>query len=239
MTRAEILTGASPVLSFIVPMYRTSAHLDELLQRIHATSATIGVRHEVILVNDACPEGSGAAAEEAASVRQEVRVVHHARNQGQDSAIRSGLRVCRGEWAVVLDGDLQDPPETIVQLWAARGAGVDAVFANRVGPYTTRGRRLTSKIYRRLASLLGGLPMGACVFLLLNRRLIDRIAATTQTRISLLAALATAEGHWATVPIRRNARPSGHSAYNGWRRLNKALASLWQIVRSRHLGVPL
>lgn len=236
MTREDVTPDASPQLSWIVPMYRTSDHLDELLARIGATSARMGVPHEVILIDDACPEDSGAAAEEAASARPVVRVIHHARNQGQDGAIRSGLRLCRADWAVAIDGDLQDPPEAVLLLWAAREAGVDAAFANRVGLYTSPGRRFTSLVYRRLASLLAGLPAGACLFLLMNRRLIDRIAATTREQISILAVLAATEGRWASVPITRNPRPSGRSAYSGLRRLDKALVSLWQIVRSRHLS---
>lgn len=235
MTRAKNTPGPVPQLSWIVPMYRTSAHLDELLDRIGATSAVMGLSHEVILINDACPEG-GAAADDAASVRPAVSVVHHAHNQGQDAAIRSGLRLCRADWAVAIDADLQDPPEAVLRLWTAREAGIDAAFANRVGLYTSPGRRITSMVYRRLASLLAGLPTGACLFLLMNRRLIDRVAATTGGRISILAVVAAARGRWATVPITRNARPSGRSAYSGLRRLDKALVSLWQILRSRRFS---
>lgn len=225
-------------LSWILPLYRTTSHLEELLTRIRRTASSMGVTHEIVLVDDACPDGGGEFAERIIAGLPAARVVRLAHNHGQDGALRAGLRVCRGRWAVLIDADLQDPPEAVAELWTRR-AGADAVLANRVGRYTSPGRHVTSWFYRRVASLISGLPQGACLFALINRGLIDHIAATKSNSISILAAIAGAGGTYVITPVTRSARPSGASAYSPSRRLDKALHSLWQMLLSRRLGVSL
>lgn len=233
------MTSGAPTLSWIFPLYRTAAHLEELLARVEATSAAMSVSYEVVLVDDACPDGSGAAAERAAERRGYVRVVRLSSNAGQDGALRAGLQACRGAWAVLLDADLQDPPEGAAALWARAGEGWDAIFAQRAGVYTTRTRHFTSRLYRALVSALAGLPPGACLFVLLNRRLIDRIGATSRPRPSILAAIAASRASCASVAVTRAQRSQGGSAYTSLRRLHKGLSSLWQVILHRHLRVPL
>jgi glycosyltransferase involved in cell wall biosynthesis len=168
-----------------------------------------------------------------------VRVVRLQSNAGQDGALRAGLRTCRGDWAVLLDADLQDPPEGAAALWARKDEGWDAIFAQRAGVYTTPARHFTSRLYRGLVSAVAGLPPRACLFVLLNRRLIDRIAATSRPRPSLLAAIAASRASCTSVEVMRAQRLQGKSAYTSLRRLDKGLASLWQVILHRHLRVPL
>ena len=229
----------APALSWIFPLYRTATHLDELLRRVEAASATMCVSYEVILVDDACPEGSGAAAERAAERVEHLRVVRLTMNAGQDAALRAGLQASRGAWAVLIDADLQDPPEGVVALWARRREGWDAVFAQRKGVYTTPTRHLSSRLYRTLVSTVGGLPPGACLFVLINRRLIDRIAATSHSQPSLLAVIAASSASCTSVAVTRAKRSEGRSAYTDLRRVDKGLGSLWQLILHRRLRVPL
>lgn len=229
----------APELSWVLPLYGTAAHLDELLARLTRTAARLDVPYEIVMVDDACPEGSGSRAERAAAEMPLARVLRLPTNHGQDGALREGLRACRGKWAVLLDADLQDPPEAVVELWSQRGPDRDVVFANRVGTYTTRARRLSSRIYRGLVRTMTGLPPGACLFVLVNRRLIDRIAATRRPRVSILAVIAASRSVCRSIPIERALRPSGRSAYDARRRWRKAIGSLWQMALARHLGVEL
>jgi glycosyltransferase involved in cell wall biosynthesis len=233
------MTTSPPTLSWIFPLYRTAAQLDELLARVEATSTAMEVSYEVVLVDDACPEGSGEAAERAAAQIERLRVVRLASNSGQDGALRAGLQACRGSWAVILDADLQDPPEGAAALWTLHQDGWDAIFAQRSGIYTTAGRHLTSHLYRRLVSAVAGLPAGACLFVLLNRRLIDHIAASSSPRPSILAVIAASRASCTSVPVARVQRAQGRSAYTSLRRLDKGLGSLWQMILHRFLGAPL
>jgi glycosyltransferase involved in cell wall biosynthesis len=227
-----------PLLSWVVPMYRTAAFTEELALRIARCSGALGLPFELVLVDDACPEGSAERARELQCPGL-LRVLRLPCNRGQDAAIREGLRVCTGQWAVILDGDLQDPPEAVARLWAEAERGFAVVFADRFGAYESPQRLWSSRWYRRSMQHLGGLPPGAGLFALLDRRVIAAVSATRARRISLLAAIAAAPGRFTSVPVRRAARARGSSAYGAARRMRKALLSLWQTLRARRLGIPL
>lgn len=229
------ISGRRPDLSWVVPMYRTAAFVNELCTRIAETSSELGVQAELVLVDDACPESS---ADRARRVKCgfPVKVVELDRNVGQDRAIAAGLRACAGRHAVALDADLQDPPEALREMWPAMTNGHDVVFANRFGSYESRGRRLTSRMYRAVACRLGRLPPGAGLFLLMNRQTLDLMLAESAPDPSLLAAVAATRGRFVSVPVARAARRHGRSGYSSARRLFKGLGSLWRIARTRRFG---
>jgi glycosyltransferase involved in cell wall biosynthesis len=225
-------------LSWVLPLYRTAAQLDELVARIHRTSAGLRLRHEVVLVDDACPEDSGGLAQRMAALDPRLRVLRLSRNHGQDRALIAGLRLSRGEWTVVLDADLQDPPEAMAQLWPLCNAAHDAVFARRTGMYSSHGRQATSRLYRALASRIGGLPRGAGLYVALHRGALDRINAATGRNATLLALVAGARPRCASVEIARSPRATGASSYDSLARLRKASRSLWELLAMRIAPLP-
>ena len=231
----SIPAGQQPDLSWVVPMYRTARFVDELCARIAEASSEMGVKAELVLVDDACPENSAGWARRV-KCGYPVKVVQLDRNLGQDRAVAIGLRVCTGMHAVVLDADLQDPPEAVREMWRELNKGHDVVFANRFGSYESRGRRITSWIYRAVACRLGRLPSGAGLFVLINRRTLDLMLAKASPNPSVLAAVAAAGGRFTSVPVERAARRHGKSSYNSAQRLFKGLGSLWRIARDRRFG---
>ena len=225
-------------LSWVLPLYRTAAQLDELVARIHRVSEGLRLRHEVILVDDACPEDSGGLALRKAALDPCLRVLRLPSNRGQDLALRAGLVSSRGEWTVVLDADLQDPPEAMARLWPLCTPAHDVVFARRIGKYSSAGRRLTSRLYRALASRIGGLPQGACLYAAFNRDVLDRINAATGRNTTLLALIAGARPRCASVDIARSPRLAGASSYGSFARLRKATRSLWDLLAMRIAPLP-
>lgn len=225
-------------LSWVLPLYRTAAQLDELVERIHRASAGLRVRHEIILVDDACPEDCGGLALRKAALDQHLRVLRLPSNRGQDLALRAGLASSRGEWTVVLDADLQDPPEAIAQLWPLCSPEHDVVFAHRTGRYSSAGQRLTSRLYRALASRIGGLPRGACLYAAFNRDVLERINAAAGRNTTLLALIAGARPRCASVEITRSSRHAGTSSYGSFARLRKAMRSLWDLLAMRIAPLP-
>ena len=234
MTHSIAPTSAVPQLSWVAPLFRTAAQLDELVARISQVSARLGLAYEIILVDDACPEGSGEIAQRLAQQHAHLRVLRLPANGGQDPAVRAGLRLARGDWAVILDADLQDPPEALERLWAQRDA-MDAVFTRRTGHYTTFGRRMTSRLYRRAIELVGDLPRGACLYVLLERALVDRINAAQGRRTTLLALIASHRPRSTSVSIVRAPRAVGTSAYSPLARSRRAARSLWEMFAACHL----
>lgn len=227
-----------PDLTWLTPLYRTGAQAGELARRCAAASAALGLRHRILFVDDRCPEQGHLRVSALQAADPAVRLLRLAENLGQDGAIRAGLRETSGP-VLVLDGDLQDPPESLPALWAVYQAGHDAVFADRRGAYESRGRLATSWLYRRTVSAVGGLPRGAGLNVLLGPRCAAAVAATTITPVYLLAAIAATRGRFASVPVLRDARAQGGSSYTSWRRLRKGLCSLLQTFRARRLGLRL
>jgi glycosyltransferase involved in cell wall biosynthesis len=139
--------AASVELSVVVPVYGCGACVEHLHERLSATLAQMGVRYEIVLVDDRSEDGSWPKIEALAARDPAVRGVLLSRNFGQHAAITAGLRHARGAWVGVLDCDLQDPPEELPRLYAKALEGHDIVFGRRVSKPTNFVRRQLGKLY--------------------------------------------------------------------------------------------
>ena len=166
-------------LSVVVPVYRGAPFLHELHRRLVATLQPLVARFEIVLVEDGGPDESWSIIEDLA--RQDVRVrgVALSRNFGQHHAITAGLRHARGQWIVVMDGDLQDPPEEIAKLWAKAQEGHDCVLARRARRDDASSKRLSSWLFYRVFNYLADLNYQydgtVANFSMISRRVADTI----------------------------------------------------------------
>ncbi|NMO88238.1 glycosyltransferase [Actinomycetospora sp. TBRC 11914] len=226
---APVATGTVAV---VVPVYRNAATLPALVERLGAALAEQAWR--VRLVVDGSPDDSAAVGAELAARDPRVAVTVLAQNVGQHRALERGLadEPDADAW-VCLDADLQDPPEALPALLDALAGTVDrpdAVFAGRRGVYGTRGRRVTGALHRRAVSALTGLPPDAGAFLVLGPR--AREAVLDARAPSLVAAIGAARLPVRSVPVARDARAEGASAWTGAARLRLSLRSLgWLVAR--------
>ncbi|MGH3041668.1 MAG: glycosyltransferase, partial [Gaiellaceae bacterium] len=174
----------------------------------------------------------GEAAAELAAVDARVRVVSLPQNVGQHAAALVGLARAQGGWTVVMDGDLQDPPEAVPALVAAgREADVPVVFAGRRGRYESRGRLLTSRLHKRTLALLAGVPADAGIFVALERPVVDELLTMrTRRRPSLVAMIGCVGAPMSSVPVERAPRPEGGSSYSPWGRLRLGWRALAWVV---------
>lgn len=222
-----------PLLSVVVPVYRTAWALPELARRVRAAAREAGLPHELVLVDDASPDDARTLAAELRADDPALRLLPLDENVGQHRAVLAGLAVARGDWVVVMDGDLQDPPEAIPRLLAEARAGYDAVFAARTGRYQAGHRMATSRLFKRLLARLCGLPRGAGMFFLASRRMVERLLGTDDPRPFLVARVGLAGLPVAGVPVARAERPRGGSAYSSWGRLRAGLAGVAFSLRER------
>lgn len=139
-----------PQLSVVIPVYGCAGCLRPLHARLTATLETITGDYEMILVDDRSKDGAWPVLVELAERDPHLTVVRLSRNFGQHAAITAGLARSRGDWTVVMDCDLQEPPEEIARLWAAAQDGVDVVRTAREGRRHAAWRRWASRMYRRL-----------------------------------------------------------------------------------------
>jgi glycosyltransferase involved in cell wall biosynthesis len=223
---------AEPLVTVVAPVYRNEATLAELTRRVAAALASAGARLQLVLVSDASPDGSPQRIAELAAGDPRVEPVLLARNVGQHRAVVEGLRRARGEAVVVLDADLQDPPEAIPLLLAELRAGWGAVFAGRRGRYESAGRLATSRLFKRLLAVAAGVPADAGMFVAMTREVAERVAALAEPRPFVVAMIGCTGAATTSIPVER-ARVERVSGYTGWTRLRTGLSALAHVARWR------
>lgn len=143
-------TKSSVHLSVVIPVYRSQESLRELYSRLNASLTQISADYEIILVNDASPDGSWSIIQELARQDGRVRGINLSRNFGQHYAITAGLDFVRGEWIVVMDCDLQDMPEEIPKLYGKAQEGYDIVVGLRTDRKDSFLKKLGSKLFNHI-----------------------------------------------------------------------------------------
>ncbi|MGB8516287.1 MAG: glycosyltransferase family 2 protein [Gallionella sp.] len=166
---------STPLISVIVPVYKAENCLDELYQRLKAALETVSPAFEIILVEDCGADNSWQVIERLTAVDARVRGIQFSRNFGQHYGITAGLDFCRGNWAVVMDCDLQDRPEEIPRLYAKAMEGYDIVLARRGLRQDSLLKRVTSGLFYRAFSYLADIEYDGEVgnFRIMSRKVVD------------------------------------------------------------------
>jgi glycosyltransferase involved in cell wall biosynthesis len=225
-------TGVPPDVTVVVPVYRNAPTLRELCRRIRAVLDARARSYELVFVDDASPDESLAVLDELKQQGSTI-VLPLSSNLGQHRAVLSGLRRATGRTVVVMDADLQDPPEAIPLLLDRLQEGFAAVYAARRGRYQSLFRRLTSRLFKAWVHVVAGVPTDMGPFTAMDRRMVDAVLSRAPHRPFIPALIAGAGLPIASVPVLRAPRPIGRSAYTNWDRLAMAASVVGGIVRSR------
>ena len=168
--------AAAPEISVVVPIFNEASVLPELQQRLGTVLAASCPDHEVIFVDDGSQDESPAMLLAAAARDRRVRVLRFSRNFGHQAAVTAGIEHARGRAVVVIDADLQDPPEVIPELVAKWREGYDVVSAVRTErPGESAVRLLLIKVFYRVLKRIASVDMTPDVG---DFRLLDRRVAT-------------------------------------------------------------
>ena len=168
----------APELSVVVPIFNEEAVLPELQQRLAAVLDAACPDHEVLFVDDGSVDASPAMLLAAATRNPRVRVLRFSRNFGHQAAVTAGIEHAAGRAVVVIDADLQDPPEVIPELVAKWREGFDVVSAVRTErPGESAVRLLLIKVFYRVLKRIASVDMTPDVgdFRLLDRRVADAL----------------------------------------------------------------
>jgi len=186
-----------------------------LHERLRASVERITADYELVFVDDRSRDGSWDVLESLARADGTVRALRLSRNFGQHAAITAGLSKASGRWVVVMDCDLEDPPEEIPRLYEKAQEGYDLVLSRRVRPRRTGLRRVASRLYFRLRGKFMGLDVDPdyCTLSILSRNVVRSFLAVRDTHRQYMLIL-----HWlgfrrAVVDVEQGVRPSGTSAY--------------------------
>lgn len=218
----------APYISVVTPVYGCSQGLHELGSRLASVLAPISADYEIIMVNDASPDGAWEAIKELARADGRVKGINLSRNFGQHFAITAGLDFARGDWVVVMDCDLQHKPEEIPKLHQKAQEGYDLVVGMRAQRQDSYLKKLGSRLFYRVFSYLTGISVDNRLsnFGIYSQKVIRSITALReQNRAFGLLAL------WVgyrriEIEIEHARRPYGNSAYTFRRMMSLALDSI-------------
>jgi polyisoprenyl-phosphate glycosyltransferase len=176
--RAHASHVAPPVFSVVAPVYNEEETLPHFYRRVVDVMEGLGEPFELVLVNDGSRDGSYHVMRELHMRDPRVRAVDFSRNFGHQVAISAGLDHARGAAVIILDSDLQDPPEVIPELVARWRNGAEVVYAQRRRrPGETRFKLLTAAAFYRLIARITAMdiPRDTGDFRLLDRRVVDTL----------------------------------------------------------------
>jgi polyisoprenyl-phosphate glycosyltransferase len=214
-------------LSAVVPCYREAQSIPVMHERLTKVFAGMGVDWEIIFVDSGSPAGDPTPqvlADLAARDRR-TTVVRHTRAFGSQSAYSSGMRIASGDAVILLDGDLQDPPELIPAMFARWQEGYQVVFGERItreGPALMNAtRKAFYRVFQRYAYV--PMPVDAGDFSLLDRRVVDAINAMPEKHRFVRGLRAFVGFRQIGIPYDRPERLFGKSSNNfisnmGWAR---------------------
>ncbi len=215
-----------PLLSVVTPVYGCRGCLAELANRLFAVADRLGVRMEIVMVNDASPDDAWEKIRSLAVADPRIVGVNLLRNYGQHFAITAGLEHATGDWVAVMDCDLQDVPEELPKLYGkAVEGGYDAVFGRRAERADSAGKKLSSLIFHRTMELLSGVKSDPAVanFSVISRRLVDAVLALGERHRSYGLLVHVVGPKTAFVDVAHGPRQEGRSGYSLVKQVRLAL----------------
>lgn len=164
-------------ISAVIACYRDAPAVPHMHRRLTAAFQEIGADYEIIFVNDGSPDNAREVLAELAAEDPRVTVINHTRAFGSQSAFTSGMRIATGDAVVLLDGDLQDPPELIPKLVERWQEGYDVVYGERAQREAPRLMRVAYKLFYRgfRRTSYVKVPLDAGDFSLIDRRVVDAL----------------------------------------------------------------
>jgi dolichol-phosphate mannosyltransferase len=202
-----------PQLSVVVPLCNEADTVEELCERVVEACRAVGMAFEVVVVNDGSEDGTLDKLLKLAESHPELRVIDLMRNFGHMPALSAGLERARGQAIVVMDGDLQDPPELIGPLVEKWRAGAEVVYALRATRQDGFLLRVSTALFYGVLGLVTGrrIPAQAGTFGLMDRKVANALLRMPERNRYFAGLRAWAGGRQEFVTYDRPARASGRS----------------------------
>lgn len=205
-----------PALSVVAPCFNEEGVLPEFLRRVGAVLDGIGGSAEIVLVDDGSRDGTWRLLIAAAADDKRVVAVRLMRNHGHQLALTAGLSICRGERILIIDADLQDPPELLPEMMALMDQGADVVYGQRrQREGETLFKRASAAAFYRLIGRMTDIdiPVDAGDFRLVTRRVLDILLAMPERHRFIRGMVAWIGGRQVPLVYDRKPRPAGDSKY--------------------------
>ena len=215
-SHTELLVNIKPILSVVLPIFNEEEVIPELYRRLTDVLEGLGEPYEIVFINDGSSDQSFQLLSHLAAQDRRVKVVNFARNFGHQIAITAGLDHSRGQAVVVMDADLQDPPEALPALITKWREGYDVVYAvraERQGEGVVK-RGTASLFYRVLRFLTKvDIPADTGDFRLMSRRAVDALGRLREHHRFVRGLSSWIGFRQTAVPFVREARYAGETKY--------------------------
>ena len=203
-------------LSVIVPVYNEEGNIHLLFNRLRSVVDQLNVDTEYVFVNDGSSDSSISLIKELASKNPSIRYIDFSRNFGHQIAVTAGLDHCTGKAIVIIDADLQDPPELIAELYKKWQEGFEVVYAKR---RTRDGenflKKLTAKLFyralKRITSI--SIPVDTGDFRLIDRKIVNVLKEMPEQQKFLRGQISWIGFRQTFVEYNRNSRNAGKTGY--------------------------
>jgi glycosyltransferase involved in cell wall biosynthesis len=223
-------------LSAVIACYRDAPAVPVMHERLTAVFEKLGVDYEIIFVNDGSPDDAAEVLAALATCDPHVTAINHTRNFGSQNAFTSGMRIATGDAVVLLDGDMQDPPELIETFYHKWREGFDVVYGERVKREATPILRASYKIFYRIFRAMSyvRVPLDAGDFSLIDRRVVDALNSLPENNRFLRGLRAWVGFRQTGVPYVRPERMFGRTTNSllrniGWARKAIFSFSYWPL----------
>lgn len=224
MTSADL-----PSLCVLIPVYNEAESLPHLIPRVFAALAELPARVHLLLVDDGSRDGSGERLAALAENDSRIGYLRLARNFGKEIAMSAGLDHADADAVVILDADLQDPPEVIHEFWQHFLAGYDNVYGVRTSrDGETALKKFTAAAFYRVIDRMSRTPIPRDTgdFRLLSRRVVLALRQLRERNRFMKGLFGWVGYRSIGVPYQRAARIAGTSKFNYWKLWNFALEGI-------------
>ncbi len=213
-------------LSVVVPVYNEELTIDEMIARLSATCNAMGIAYELVFVNDGSADASLAKLKEYAAINEHIHFISFSRNFGHQNAVMAGITYSRGETVVLIDGDLQDPPELIPQMYDKYLEGYKVVYAKRIQRKgETVFKKFTAKMFYKMLKKITSfnIPVDTGDFRLISREVADHLINMGEGSKFLRGQIAWLGFSQTGVEFERQERKAGETKYTFKKMMRLAL----------------
>jgi glycosyltransferase involved in cell wall biosynthesis len=219
-----------PLVSIIVPVYNEQDVISQFHERLNSIVADLAVSCEILYVNDGSTDKTLNFIMELETKAASIRILDLSRNFGKEIAMTAGFDHAEGDAVIVIDADLQDPPELIPKLVAAWREGYDVVYAKRVSREgETFLKKATAKAFYRIIRRLGdevSIPEDTGDFRLLSRRAVDALVQLREHHRFMKGLFSWIGFPSREVPYKRDPRAAGTTNWNYWKLWNFSIEGM-------------
>lgn len=173
-----------PIFSVIAPVYNEEETLPEFCNRLYRTMAGTGKRWEVVFVNDGSRDNSSRVIESQPSLGGRIRIIEFSRNFGHQAAVTAGIDHAEGRAIIILDSDLQDPPEIIPKMIKRWEEGIEVVYAVRKKRKESWLKQACYYLFYRLLKFMADtdIPLDSGDFCLMDRAVVEQLRGLKEYR---------------------------------------------------------